>query len=124
MKTIIYLLLLAVLFLSCDPMMSISYTIKNNTQQELKIKFNGADSDSVLPVGINQSIVVRSFDKYGQTKYYDCCLCEVILSPINGYISDSSKVLTKNYTEENNWILNKKKRKVECIFEVNDVDLE
>lgn len=124
MRRFFLLSVVTLILVSCDPIMNINYTIKNNTQQELKIKFNGVDSDSVVSVGVNESIVVRDFDKYGKTKYYDCCLCEVNLNPINGYTSDSSKILMKNYTEENNWILKKKKRKVDCVFEVNDVDME
>jgi hypothetical protein len=125
MKIILYCLFFISLS-SCDPGMRLNIIVNNKTLENinLKIGMRSMYIDSIIPIKANQNIIIIDSDFRRKLKSYNCCPCEFF--ELHGYTSDSTKILTKDYKDKDNWILNKDKKNntAECIFEINEGDLE
>lgn len=130
-KNKLYFLIIAVTLIplaSCDPGHFGKMFIRNDSSYSIELTYSTQTKDTSIIIQPNSVVDVFHLGGLGPGEYYSCCACEfmtISLQPV-----DTSKELTKDITNTENWILtnpNQKKfinKEITCEFAVEPGDIQ
>jgi len=113
---------------SCDPGHFGKMFIRNDSSYSIELTYSTQTKDTSIIIQPNSVVDVFHLGGLGPGEYYSCCACEfmtISLQPV-----DTSKELTKDITNTENWILtnpNQKKfinKEITCEFAVEPGDIQ
>lgn len=130
-KSKLYFLTICILVLSlmsCDPGHFGKTLIRNESSYSLELKYTTHTNDKSIIIQPNSFVEVFHFGGLGSGRDYNCCSCEfevISLQPV-----DTSMTMTKDITNEGNWILSDPNEKrfsneeITCEFAVRSFDIQ
>lgn len=111
----------------CDPGHNGKSFIRNESSYTLQLKFKNDLKDTLILIQPNTFVDFYKFGGLGSGRDYDCCPCE--FATISLQPTDTSKIMTKNITDQNNWTMtnpNKRRnsnKEIDCEFTVSQSDI-
>ena len=115
------------LLISCDTSIHGKSSIRNESSYVLNLKYNAYSKDTSILIQPNSFTDFHIIGGLGEGYKFDCCPCE--FSIISLLPTDTIKVLTKNISDKNNWILTNPNTKrfdyeeINCEFIVKESDI-
>ena len=122
------LISLSILITSCDPGHGGIASIDNKTKDTLILKYQTRYTDTTIIIPAMEKLAVLRFGGLGEARMYPGALVEfkeISLSPF-----DTTKLLTKEITNPDNWeMINENKirfsnREIECWFTILSADIQ
>ena len=122
------LVIIVILFYSCDPGRSGKTILNNQTSFSLELRYNTWSTDTFMIIPPKSSMVIYHIGGLGEGRDYDCCPCA--FKEISLTVKDSNKTISKFITETNNWLLineNTKRysnKEINCSFLLEQKDIQ
>lgn len=125
---LIGLVMVIILFYSCDPGHGGKTILNNQTSYFLELKFNSNRIDTSMIIQPFSTVEMYDFGGLGAGRDYHCCPCE--FKEISLKVKDSIKTITKLITNTNNWLMindNTKRfsnKEISCTFLLEQKDIQ